>query len=90
MTDKFNDKNKIPVPKYFFVALFSQKGTKYKAIGFWVEHSNKDLKNDKLTKYVVSIKELEELTGIDFFCNLPDDIEKVVESRVAPLAWGLK
>ena len=38
LTDKFNGKNKIPVPKYFFVALFSQKGTKYKAIGFWMEH----------------------------------------------------
>lgn len=90
---KTTDKGLI-VPKYFFMAVLSKNSDPvyrgYKAIGFWVEHSNKDLKNDKLTKYVVSIKELEELTGIDFFCNLPDDIEKVVESRVAPLAWGLK
>ena len=50
----------------------------YKAIGFWFEHKNN---NDRsLVPYVVNISELEQLTGIDFFCNLPDDIERKVES----------
>ena len=29
---------------------------------------------------MVNIDELEQVTGIDFFCNLPDQYENVVES----------
>jgi endonuclease G len=74
--------NKIPVPKYFFMALLcknKEAGNKgYKALGFWIEHKEND--TEYLKPYVVNIDELENLTGIDFFCNLPDDIEKAVES----------
>ena len=38
----------------------------------------------------MSIDELEQRTGIDFFCNLPDDIESDVEASYAANAWGLK
>lgn len=80
------------VPKYFFMAILcknqdpSQYG--YKALGFWIEHkanSDKNLKN-----YIVSIDELEEKTGIDFFCNLPDHIEEAVERNLVPTAWGFR
>ena len=67
------------VPRYFFMALLCKNGNSYKALGFWVEHLNEDRSNDPLSQYVVNIDYLEELTGIDFFCNLPDDIEKEVE-----------
>ena len=42
-----------------------------------------------VAKYAISIDELEKKTGIDFFCNLPDDIEAVVESNMIPSTWGL-
>ena len=80
------------VPKYFFTALLHKKGDTYKALGFWVEHLNEDHSNDKLGKYVVSIDELEAETGIDFFCNLPDDIETTVEGASVDQIksdWGL-
>ena len=67
------------VPRYFFMALLCKNGNSYKAMGFWVEHLNEDHSKDALSQYVVSIDYLEELTGLDFFCNLPDDIEKEVE-----------
>jgi len=41
---------------------------------------------------VVNIDKLEELTGIDFFCNLPDDLETKVESATTDEIkkdWGL-
>ena len=62
----------------------------YKAIAFWVEHTNgtDTTTGNALSKYIVSIDELERLTGIDFFCNLPDDIENVVEANAVPAAWG--
>jgi len=34
-----------------------------------------------LADYAHNIEELEALTGFDFFCNLPDDVEKAVESK---------
>lgn len=80
----------LPVPKYFFMAILcknkdsSQSG--YKAMAFWVEHTaNQD---SDLRKYVISIDELEEKTGIDFFCNLPDEIEEKVEGNLVPASWG--
>ena len=78
------------VPKYFFTALLLKNSSGYRAIGFWMEHTANDNSTDNLKNYAVSIDELEQKTGIDFFCNLPDDIEQNVESSYAPNAWGLK
>lgn len=79
----------IPVPKYFFVAFLEKKYNKdidkftYNAFGYWFLHEDKvfDSKNDKLVNYIVNIKTLEDRTGIDFFCNLPDNIEQEVENK---------
>ncbi|MBP3822563.1 MAG: DNA/RNA non-specific endonuclease [Bacteroidaceae bacterium] len=82
------------VPKYFFMAILCKNKSAvnggYKAIGFYLEHRSfyEDEKN--LAPYIVSIDNLERLTGIDFFCNLPDGIENQVESNVTPAAWGFQ
>ena len=39
------------------------------------------------TPYLVSVDDIEELTGLDFLTALPDDIEEVVESTVATGLW---
>lgn len=80
------------VPKYFFMAVLCKKGNVYKALGFWAEHEDVDRSGDKLRQYAVSVRELEKKTGIDFFCNLPDDIENRVETMSQEnviKAWGL-
>ncbi|MBQ8656621.1 MAG: DNA/RNA non-specific endonuclease [Prevotella sp.] len=85
--------NKIPVPKYFFMALLCKNSQGYKALGFWIQHSGNISENDPLANYAVNIDELEEKTGIDFFCNLPDDVEDKIESLAVDnvkRAWGLK
>ena len=76
------------VPRYFFMALLLKRNGSYQAMGFWVEHLNEDHSSDKLVKYACNIRELEKKTcsksgndGIDFFCNLPDDIENAVETQ---------
>ena len=66
------------VPRYFFMAVLRVKNGNYNAIGFWVEHTNNS--DTDLAKYAVTIKELEGKTGIDFFCNLPDKRERVIET----------
>lgn len=69
------------VPKYFFMALLCEDNDgKFHAMGFWVEHTSQTHKGEPLQGYAVNIDRLESLTGIDFFCNLPDDIEQQVQS----------
>ena len=84
--------NKLIVPKYFFVAVLVKKMNKgqayYKSIGMWFPHTNVYHGDDKLSDYTMSIKDLEAKTGIDFFCNLPDDIEQDVESKKILSDWG--
>jgi len=72
--------NGLIVPRYFFMALLRKQKSGYKALAFWVEHTDDDRTNDPLGNYVISVRELERLTGIDFFCNLPDNIEEEVEN----------
>lgn len=83
---------RLPAPKYFFMALLRKKNNLktnggYDAIGFWMEHKTNADKN--LKNYAVSIDELERKTDIDFFCNLPDKIEDVVEAKADYSVWRL-
>ena len=92
--------NKMIIPKYFFTAVLCKNSSGYKALGFWIEHKDKDTDygkdaqgNYQLSPYVVNIRELETLTGIDFFCNLDDETENHVETlgvENIKSAWGLK
>ncbi len=83
------------VPKYFFAAILAVKNGQYHAIGLWFEQKLKGDKNEKVNKdenlrtYAISIDDLERRTGIDFFCNLPDDAENAVESKLDLSWWGL-
>ncbi len=83
--------NKIPVPRYFFMALLGKKGSSYSALGFWINstsYTSEDPRN-----YIVNIRTLEQNTGIDFFCNLPDDTEQWVETlpiETIKGSWGMK
>ena len=76
--------NRIPVPRYFYMAFLCKKpqsqGGGYEAAAFWIEH--KVSSDANLLKYLISIDELEQKTGIDFFCNLPDKTEDVVEKTI--------
>ena len=80
-------KGELIVPKYFYMAILYKNAEGYKAIAFWALNENVDRKGDDLKKYVISIDRLEELTGIDFFCNLPDDTENKVEAQAYTASW---
>ena len=77
------------VPKYFYMAVLSKKGSQWEAMAFWIEHQ--DVTSWKaLQEYAISIDALESKTGLDFFCNLPDDIENKAESTLTLSYWNLK
>lgn len=85
----------VAVPKYYFMALLKVKNHAYSAIGFWLEHKNHGYSYDhqapdsELAARAVSIDSLEKLTGIDFFHNLPDNVEQAVERGFTTGAWNL-
>lgn len=87
----------LPVPRYFFMALLREKtgtdGQKhYNAMAFWIDQTvSRYYTMEDLSQFAITIDELEYRTGIDFFCNLPDDIENKVEATaVSPALWGLQ
>lgn len=78
-------------PEYYFMAVLSQKDDVFHAIAFLVPHKEGMTENpssDELKEYVVSVDKLEEETGIDFFCNLPDVIENEVEAAYNLNDWA--
>lgn len=76
-------KEKVSVPNYFYKVLLSKEGTKM--IGFLVPHKNSD---KPLYEFVVSVDEIEKMTGIDFYPNLPDEIENKLESKSDYKDWS--
>lgn len=82
----------VPVPEYYFIAMLKVKNDKYSSLAFWVKHEEtprgSGSKQD-LAQHAITIDELEDLTGIDFFHNLPDAVENVVEASCQTSAWGL-
>ena len=78
------------IPKYFFMAILCVKNGKYKALGFWIEHkpSYSQAEQKSIKQYAISIDELEQRTGIDFFCNLDDEIEEATEKATDVSAWS--
>ena len=80
-----DDTNKrVPVPNYFYkvVLKVNKTGstvTSASAIGFWFEH--KAYTNYSYKNYAVSVDQIEEWTGFDFFVNVPDDLESTAEGN---------
>ena len=79
------------VPKYFYMALlhYNKATDTYHAIAFWTLHQDANDTNKNYGDYAITIDELEKRTGIDFFCNLPDEVEKAVEAEIDLNVWKL-
>ena len=82
-------RNRVVVPEAFFKVVLrkesrSGRNDYYKAIGFLYE--NKGASRD-MSRYVRSVDELEELTGLDFFSALPDNIEDKIERSADLRDW---
>lgn len=80
--------NKIVIPQSFY-KVFLRKKTDgaWTSIGFVMPNK---AGNKPLMTYMHSIDEVEHLSGIDFFFNLPDSIEEVIEADYATSDWTIK
>jgi DNA/RNA endonuclease G (NUC1) len=87
---KDNNGADCPVPNYYYKALLLREGGAYKkAIGFW--YDNQPLTGKQPTRaYAKSVREIEALTGFNFFANLSQaDQDRVEATDYNPSQWGL-
>ena len=88
-----NDGNQVAVPRIYYKVLLKYQADQtenggYSSIGFYYENRSYTAEYP-VAADAKSVKELETLTGFDFFHNLPDNIEEIVEASCTPEEWGL-
>lgn len=74
--------NRVSIPNYFFKVVLdpvAQTG-----IGFILPNRRLDY---PLESYAVSIDEVEKQSGLDFFANLPEEVERTIEREVDKRKW---
>ena len=77
--------NKVVIPNFYYKVILDYTTPEVKGIAF-VLPNEKGV--NQLTNYVVTIDHVESLTGIDFFPELPDDLEQLLESRKDISRWS--
>ena len=79
---------RLPVPDEFWMVISEYDDEKkgIRAIAFIIPHEEK-WRDPELTRYIVSIRRIETLTGLNFFPKLPSATQDKLETAVAPRAW---
>ena len=80
-------KNQVVVPDGFYKVFLINNNGRYEALGALFDHVSG---RKKLKNYVCSVDSVEQVTGIDFFCRLPQATEDRVEAQVNYAVWGFK
>lgn len=80
-----NDSKQCPVPNYFYkVALKVKRSgssiTDACAVGVWMDHRDYE-KGETYDQFAVSVKQIEEWLGLNFFTNLPEDLQTKAEKN---------
>lgn len=75
---------KISLPLSFYKIILDIQNPEIKAIAYLIPNEASDL---PLNNYEISIDRLEELTGLDFFPNLPDELAEYLESGSSAPMW---
>lgn len=76
--------NGVEIPGYFYKVLFDEKNNQM--IGFVLENANS---SNSLLSYAVTIDQVENLTGLDFFSQLDNAIEQQIESIILESEWSI-
>ena len=88
---KSDSDKRVAIPNYYYKALLQRRGTgdnsTYQALAIWVPH--KAATGNATLDDMITIDQLEERTGIDFFHNLDDVTEQKVESTISTNYWGM-
>lgn len=76
--------NGVTVPSYFYKVLLSRQKPEIMAIGFVLPNK---VSEEQLETFATTVDAVEEMTGLDFFVELPDRTEDEVESSFDYSRW---
>ena len=76
---------KVSVPNQFYKIILDNTNGNIKVIAFLIPHQNS---TQSLYNFVVSVDEVESLTGIDFFSELDDIVEIKIEASRSYKNWS--
>lgn len=77
--------NRVAIPAAYYKVILDLDDPEQKAIGFVIPN---EISFDPLPKYALSVDQVEDITGIDFFSELmPSDLEDKLESNGNPDLW---
>ena len=74
----------VSVPEHFYKIILDKSKGRYKVAAFLIPQT---AGTDSFYKYMTTVDEIEALTGIDFFEQLPDDIESKIEAESDTKFW---
>ena len=77
--------SRVSIPKRVYKTVLDYTGEERKGIGFVLPNESSDR---SLQSYAMSIDDVEEITGIDFYPLLPDEDEERLESAFSTADWS--
>ena len=80
-------KNKVSVPSEYFKVILRKEGDSFKGVGFLM---SVDVPYPELVSYALSINQIEDHAGLDFFPGLDDSEEEEIESEIDLSNWDFK
>ena len=75
--------DKVAVPRFYYKAIYCPRRG---MIGFLLPNAGS---TKSINEFVVPVDSIETITGLDFFPNLPDSRERLLESSVDIEKWGI-
>lgn len=81
------NQNRVSVPVEYYKVILRKKENSYEGIGFLL---NVNIPYSDLSLYALSINQVEERSGIDFFPFLKDSEEEQIEGRLNLGVWDFK
>ncbi len=74
----------VSVPEYFYKIVFKVNSGKPTILAFLLPHK---VTSNSTDHFIVPVDQIEQLTGVDFFSQLPDEIEDSIEATVDLKGW---
>ncbi len=80
--------NNVSVPDTFYKVIYAFVGGEVQAVGFLVPH--RSFPENAVSRFMVPVDSVEKIAGIDFFPELPDDIEEKAERQWDKSRWPVR
>lgn len=78
-------KSGVAIPSAYYKIIVDESGGRLRSLAFLVPHNIPPY--SRIKTCLISIDELEKMTGLDFFPDLPDDVENELEAQTAGRLW---